>query len=100
MHPLHIALHDGFRGQHVRITVNGQIVFDRTDVRTDLRISQAAAVDTTAPARRVTLSAAIDPGGISGSTEVDVVATPFVSLDLLADGSLRWNPSAEPFRYL
>jgi uncharacterized protein (DUF2345 family) len=99
MHPLHIALHDGFQGQHVRISVNGQSVFDRAGVRTDLRISRADAVDVIAPAQHVRIEATVDPGGVSGATEVDVVATPHVAIDC-AGSSLRFTPSAEPFAYM
>src|SRR5262249_2461693 len=100
VYPLHIALHDGFGGQHVRISVNGQTVFDRSGVKTDLRISRADAVDTRAPARTVKVRVTVDPGGISGETTVDVVSTPYLGVDLQPDRTLRWRPSAEPFRYL
>ena len=99
MHPLHIALQDGFQGQHVRISVNGQSVFDRPGVTTDLRISRADAVDVSAPAQRVRIEATVDPGGVSGATEVDVVATPHVAIDFVG-GSLRFKVSAEPFAYM
>jgi hypothetical protein len=100
MHPLHIALHDGFQGQHIRIAIDGQTVFDRAHVITDLRISRADAVDVDAPTPRVSVSVSIEPGGIAGSQEVDVTATPYVSIDLAPDGSLHWKCSAEPFRYM
>jgi hypothetical protein len=99
MHPLHIALHDGFQGQHVRISVNGQSVFDRAGVRTDLRISRADAVDVNAPAQHVRIEATVDPGGVSGGTEVDVVATPYVAIDFTGNG-LRFKLSAQPFAYM
>ena len=99
VHPLHIALHDGFTGQKVRISVNGQTVLDRP-VRTDLRISRADAVDISAPAQRVTLAATVEPSGITGTIDVDAAATPYVSLDLQPGGGLLWTTSAEPFRYM
>ena len=97
---LHIALHDGFAGQPVRIWLNRQTVYDQPGVRTDLRISRADAIDIETPPQPVRVSVEIDPGGISSATEVDAVATPYLAIDLEADGHLRWTPSAEPFRYL
>jgi len=99
MHPLHIALQDGFQGQHVRITVNGQGVYDRAGVRTDLRIARADAVDVSAPAPRARIEVTAEPGGYSGAADVDVVATPYVAIDL-ANGSIRFKTSAEPFAYM
>ncbi|MGE0259309.1 MAG: hypothetical protein AB7H71_08630 [Alphaproteobacteria bacterium] len=99
MHPLHIALHDGFQGNHVRISVDGQTVFDRAGVRTDLRISRADAVDVSAPAQHVRIEVTVDPGGVAGATEVDAAATPYVAIDLAGSG-IQFKLSADPFAYL
>lgn len=100
MPKLHIALHDGFAGQRVQIKVNGRAVFDRAGVRTDLRISRADAIDVEAPLQPSRISITIDPGGISGATEVAPGPTPYLAADLEENGHIRWTPSAEPFRYL
>jgi membrane-associated protease RseP (regulator of RpoE activity) len=99
MHPLHIALHNGFQGDHVVIEIGGRIVFDRTGVTTDLRISRADAVDVEVEAEQVTITVTVLPG-VSGSTDLNVAASPYLAVDLEPDGTLRWIPSHEPFRYL
>jgi hypothetical protein len=97
---IHIALHDGFRGNHVVITVDGNVVFDRNGVRTDLRISRADAIDVDVAAASVAVAVNVDPGAIAGAVTVDVAATPFLAIDLLDGGKLRFTHSAEPFAYM
>lgn len=97
---LHIALHDGFAGQRVRITLNGRTIYDQPDVRTDLRIARADAIDVDVPARSSRLSVTIDPGGVTSATDVDAAATPYLAITIEAGGGLSWKASAEPFRYL
>lgn len=97
---IHIALHDGFRGNHVVITVNGNVAFDRSAVKTDLRISRADAIDVDVDAASVKVAVRVDPGAITGAVTVEVAATPFLAIDLLDGGKLRFTPSAEPFAYM
>lgn len=97
---LHIALRDGFAGQHVRIKLNGRMVYDRASVATDLRISRADALDVEAPPGTSHVTVTIDPGRISDATEVDAGSTPYLALDLEENGRMRWTPSTEPFRFL
>jgi hypothetical protein len=100
MHSLHIALHDGFRGHHVVIAVDGRTVFDRAEVTTDLRISRADSVDVEVQTEQINLTVTVNPGGISGSTDHNVTTWPYLAIDLQSDGTLRWTRSHEPFQYL
>jgi hypothetical protein len=97
---LHIALHDGFRGNHVVITVDGRVVFDRTGVTTDLRISRADAMDVDVAAASVAVAVNVNPGAIAGAVTVDVAAAPFLAIDVLDGGKLRFTHSAQPFAYM
>ena len=99
MHALHIALHNGFQGDHVVIEIGGHTVFDRTGVTTDLRISRADAVDVEVGVEQVTITVTVLPG-VSGSTDLNAAQSPYLAVDLQPDGTLRWIPSQEPFRYL
>jgi hypothetical protein len=99
MPKLHIALHDGFRGNHVVIAVDGNVVFDRSGVTTDLRISRADAIDVDVTAASVTVAVNVDPGAIAGTVTVDVAAAPFLAIELL-EGGVRFIHSVEPFRYM
>ena len=98
MHPLQIALHDGFRDSSVVIQVNGREVFNQT-VTTDLTISRAGSVDVQAPAKaKVTVSA--EPGGHRGSFEVDVAGTPFLAVSINREGKIVFRASKEAFLYM
>ncbi|HYP58284.1 MAG TPA: hypothetical protein VEQ35_08375 [Beijerinckia sp.] len=96
---LHIALHDGFNGQTVTISVDGSEVYHRANVRTDLRISRADAFDTEAVGPKAKVEVTVEPGGQRAEVEIDVTATPFLAVDIVG-GAIRFTPSAELFRYM
>lgn len=96
---MHITLRDGFRGNHVIVAVDGKTVFDRRDVRTDLRISRADGVDAEVAGSTATVVATVD-GSRSASTTVDVEANPYLAIDIADDNAVRFQSSAEPFRFL
>jgi hypothetical protein len=102
---LHIALHDGFRGDRVVIAVDGRVVFDRPGVKTDLRISRADAVNADTVGQRAVVAVTVEPGQAQeppaqGSVKVDVSATPFLGVDRRPDGGLSFKPASETFAYL
>lgn len=90
---LHIKLRDGFRDDTVTVTINGAVVFRRSDVRTDLAISHAAsfAVAVSEPLARVHI--AVD-GGPVASKDVDPAETPFLDVWIDDDGRLELRESA------
>ena len=90
---------DGTRGDAVVQAFLHVAVEQPVDHARGKAISRAEAVDVSAPAQRVRIEATVDPGGVSGATEVDVVATPHVAIDFVG-GSLRFKVSAEPFAYM
>jgi hypothetical protein len=100
MHPLHIALHDGFQGHTVVITVDGREVYNQSSVTTNLAISRADAFDVQVASNTVRIEVSVEPGGRKGSTEVDVTQYPFVAVSLERDGSIAFQPSTQLFRYM
>jgi hypothetical protein len=100
MHPLHIALHDGFQGHTVAITVDGREVYNRSSVTTNVAISRADAFDVQVASNKVRVEVSVEPGSRKESTEVDVTQYPFVAVSLERDGSISFQPSKQPFRYM
>jgi hypothetical protein len=100
MHPLHIALHDGFKGNAVVITVDGRGVYNKSSVTTDLSLSRADAFDTQVASNTVRIEVSVEPGSHKASAEIDVTQHPFVAVTLERDGSISFQTSDEPFRYM
>jgi hypothetical protein len=100
MHPLHIALHDGFQGHTVAITVDGREVYNRSSVTTNVAISRADAFDVQVASNKVRVEVSVEPGSRKESTEVDVTQYPFVAVSLERDGSISFQPAKQPFRYM
>jgi hypothetical protein len=96
---LHIALHDGFKGQTVTVTVDGRQVYHRAGVQTDLRISRADAFETETTGPQAQVEVTIEPGSQRAAMSVDVRSTPFLAIDVTGN-AIRLTPSAEPFRYM
>jgi hypothetical protein len=96
---LHIALHDGFSGQTVRVAVDGREVYRRAGVRTDLRISRADAFDTETAGPVAEVEVTVEPGGQQAAIRLDLNITPYLAIDLKGS-ALRLTPSAEPFHYM
>lgn len=98
MHPLQVALHEGFRDAEVTVTVAGVKVYHQKGVTTDLSISRADAVDVKAPAQAL-VAVAVEPGGRRGSITVDTRSFPFLAVSVV-NGQVVFQPSREMFRYL
>jgi hypothetical protein len=100
MHPLHIALHDGFQGHTVAIAVEGREVYNKSSVTTNVAISRADAFDVQVASNKVRIEVSVEPGGRKGSTEIDVTQYPFVAISLERYGSISFQPSKQLFRYM
>jgi hypothetical protein len=99
MHPLHIALQDGFQGQHVVIRADGRVVYDRRDVTTDLRISQADEVEVSLDRPQVRIEVTVQPPTLSAGHDHDATRFPYLAISV-AGGGIVFRPSGEAFRYL
>lgn len=98
MATLHIALQDGFAGDPVAIRLDGREVYRKADVRTDLRISRADGVDVEVPAAGATIE--VEARGRTTTAQVLPTRTPYLAVNLEADGRPDLRASAEPFAYL
>ena len=100
MATLHIALEEGFCGQSVTIVLGDCTVYQQSKLRTDLRISLAAAIDVKVAAGLVQLNVVIDPGGLAASVAVDAVITPYLGIAVDPAGAIVFRPSVSMPRYL
>ena len=81
---LSIKLRDGFSNNTVTVEVNGQEVYRKSGVTTDLTISFADAVEVPVEQSTVKLKVAVE-GGESQTKEIRVQETPFVDVWILND---------------
>jgi hypothetical protein len=99
MSTLHVDLRDGFRGHSVKITIDGREVYNRSGVTTDLTISRADGFEAQSGDGTVQVHVSVDPGGIAGSTTIDSSENAYLSVSLRGS-EVRFDVSAEPFRYM
>ncbi len=84
---LRVRLGDGFNNDTVSLWVNGEQVFHKSGVTTDLRISRADSVDVPVGTSPVRLEISVD-GGPRAVKEITPAITPFVDANLV-DGRLE-----------
>jgi hypothetical protein len=99
-HDLHIALRDGFRGHTVVIVVDGREVYRRAGVATDPTTARADTVDVTTESRVAHIAVSVTPGNIGASADLDVSAYPHVAISLVGVGTVCFEISPWPFRFL
>jgi len=98
MPQLRIALHDGFDGDTVVITVNGTQVFRREGVSTDYRVSLAGQHEVTVDEGPVMVEVALPERQISSSE--NLAMTGDLSLGVSLEGTdIRFRQSSERFGY-
>ena len=100
MKKLHIALQDGFRGDSVIIKVDGQTVFEKTGLTTNLTISYADAVDVPVSTATVTLNITVTSRGQAVQRTLNVMETPYLAVSLSENGMLQLTPSKDMFHYM
>lgn len=88
-----VRLGSGFRNDAVSVRANGELVFDKAGVSTDLRKSVAATVEVPVGGPALRLEVAVE-GGPSVSKDIRPQETPFVEVRLV-DGRLELHASAE-----
>ena len=98
MPKLHIALNDGFADDSVAISLDGREVYNKAGVKTDLRISRADGLDTEAPEVGATVE--VRARGRSATATIDPAETPYLAVNIDAEGRLEIRRSSEPFGYL
>ena len=93
---LRVRLGDGFRNDTVSLRVNGEQVFHKSGVTTDLRLSRADSVDLPVGSQVVRLEVSVN-GGPSAFKEITPSETPFVEANLVGGRlELQALPSETP----
>ena len=100
MTTLHITLEEGFHGQSVSIAVGARSVYQQPSLRTDLRISRAAAFDTEVAPGLAQVKVWVEPGGLAASVDLDASLTPYLGIAVDPAGAVLFRPSAVMPRYL
>jgi hypothetical protein len=98
MATLHVDLQDGFRGDPVVVRLSGREIYRNGALKTDLRISRADGLEAEAPDAGATIE--VDVGGRTASANVDPARTPYLAVNVEADGRPAIKAATEPFAYL
>lgn len=96
---LHIDFQDGFEGELVTVTVDGQEVYRQGDVKTDYRIGLATSVEVGLPDHPVTVRVSLPQKGADLSLAVEPEPDVYLAVSYL-DGDLQSTRSPRPFGYV
>ena len=95
---LRVDLQEGFVGEPVRITVNGQEEFHKDDVRTRTQIGRADAFEVTLPEGPAQIE--ISARGITRRIAVSISADLYVGVSITRDGTIVDKQSDHAFGYV
>lgn len=96
---LHVALRDGFRGHTVQVRIDGEEVYQRDGVTTDLTISRADGFETQTDGGHLGIEVTAEPGPVRGSTVINTADHTYLTISLEGN-AVRFQPSSEPFRFM
>ena len=96
---LHVALQEGFSDDTVMIQLNDEPIFERSDVKTDVRIGRADAIDVQLREGRNRLRVTLPERNISGSVIVQSQTAIYVGVSV-DQASVEFTVSDEPFGYM
>lgn len=91
--PLVIKLRDGFRNNTVIIRVNGEEIYHKSAISTDLTISVADIIEISVEETLVNLEVTV-LGGQTSTQEIQVQETPFVDVWII-EGRMELRASKE-----
>jgi hypothetical protein len=101
MNMLYIALQDGFKNDSLRITVNGQDVYKKNDVTTNLVISLADSIETSVDdGTEATVKVEADSRNVTNSVVIQPSNTPYLAVSIGQNNKIEFIISKEPFRYM
>ena len=95
---LHVDLQEGFVGDSVRITVNGQEEFRKDGVRTRTQIGRADAFTVTLPEGPAQIE--VSARGITRRIAVSISADLYVGVSITPDGTIVDKQSNHAFGYV
>lgn len=97
---LHIALQDGFINDSVVIRVNGQEVFNKTDIKTRFQIGLADSWEANVNKGKVEVEVILPLKKISKSTILEVSNPTYLGVSLTPEGGIEFRVSKERFLYM
>jgi hypothetical protein len=95
---LHIALQEGFTGEPLRISVDGQEIFNKDLVRTRPQIGHADHIDTQHAPGPVTI--VVTARGSSATITHTLTGDAFIGVSITPDGHIIHRVSQDAFRYM
>jgi len=98
MGKIHVAFHDGFDGQMVRLMIDSREVFSQ-ELKTRYQIGYAASYEVTVANGKHELIVQIDDTKSTMNVEVSD-GTLYIGVSRESDGRLQMRSTTEPFRYL
>ncbi len=96
---LHFALEEGFTGEPVRIQVDGQVVLDRTDVKSRPETGLAALCETPQTVGDHTIEVSLPGRDLQKTVRVAVCRDTFVAFSVEEQGLTEPRISHDPFFY-
>jgi UTP:GlnB (protein PII) uridylyltransferase len=99
MATLIIDLQDGFSADTIIIHVNGDSVYHKQNIETDLRISRADSTQTQVHAGSVNLDINVPTKRLSKAVTLQVATTLYVGISIRGD-TLEVRSSDKPFLYM
>jgi hypothetical protein len=96
---LNIALEEGFEQDAVVVVVNGQEVFDGTDVSTRMQIGLADSFEVPIETDEAIVEVDVPSQGVTGRLETTVADRMHLGVSL-QEGEIVFRTSKEPFGYL
>ena len=97
---LNVALEEGFEQDAVLVVVNGQQVFDSTDVSTRMQIGLADSFEVPIEEDEAIVEVTVpSQDGLTGRYQIDVPDRVHVGVSL-QEGDIVFRTSKEPFGYL
>jgi hypothetical protein len=95
---LHLAFEEGFAGDEVSVTVDGERVFHAESLTTRMQIGLATTAEYEVSAGKHSLG--VSCRGVTDTFDVDVVDTVYVGISLTRSGAIEHRISNAPFGYV
>ena len=100
MPQLRIDLQDGFDGDTVVVTVNGEEIFREQGVRTKTQVGAARYVKMEVEIGATTVMVTLPERGLTEMFELDITGPTFLGVSLQPGDTLTHCVQSTPFRYL
>jgi len=100
MQTLHLELQEGFEDDRVVARLNGVEILNLDHVTTRMQTGFAAAGTTQAPEGQAVLEVSLPASGQQASTEINLIQTLWVGINVGAGKAIQFRISQAPFGYV